>query len=255
MARTDRDWTIWGENDPYFGVLSTPKFRASQIASTKPEFMAEGEAYVDRHLAEIEAYLGKVGCKKALDFGCGVGRLAIPLARRFESVVGLDVSVGMLRESERNAAEAGLTNTTFYVSDDSLSNAPDKFDFVHTYIVLQHIPVSRGMKIIQELLERVEFDGIVSLHVNLERRTPFHLQAVYWARTRVPFANGLFNLLRGRPIAEPCMQMNEYSLRDVLEATAVAGFGTAVVRFENHGMCRTVQIFARRRADLGPTSR
>jgi 2-polyprenyl-3-methyl-5-hydroxy-6-metoxy-1,4-benzoquinol methylase len=35
-----------------------------------------------------------------LDYGCGVGRLLIPLAERCECVVGVDVSDTMLREAQ-----------------------------------------------------------------------------------------------------------------------------------------------------------
>ena len=34
---------------------------------------------------------------RALDFGCGVGRLTQALARRFDTVVGVDVSPQMVR--------------------------------------------------------------------------------------------------------------------------------------------------------------
>ena len=45
---------------------------------------------------------------RTLDFGCGVGRVAIPLARRFEHVVGLDVSPGMLTRAAEAAQRQGV---------------------------------------------------------------------------------------------------------------------------------------------------
>ncbi len=44
--------------------------------------------------------------ERVIDFGCGVGRLLIPLARNFEHAVGVDVSEVMLAETASNAAIA-----------------------------------------------------------------------------------------------------------------------------------------------------
>lgn len=247
--KTDRDWTAWGERDPYFGVLSDPQYRAGSIEQTRSGFMDTGDAYVARHLAEIESFLSPVKRGRALDFGTGVGRIAIPLARYFDEVVGLDIAPAMLREGVANAARAGITNVAFLQSDDELSNARGAFDFVHTYIVLQHIPLERGMPLIRRLLDRVANDGgVASIHVNLERRMPLAFKTQYWARKHIPGANVAANLLRGKSWREPLMQMNEYSLVNVLETVAAAGFGPSVVNFEDHGLCRTAQIFARRRS-------
>ena len=46
----------------------------------------------------------------ALDFGCGVGRLVLPLARRYRTVVGIDISDAYIAEAVRNRDKHGLTN-------------------------------------------------------------------------------------------------------------------------------------------------
>ena len=50
---------------------------------------------------------------KALDFGCGVGRLSLALASKFGNVVGVDVSQSMLKEARRNAALINTSNVLF----------------------------------------------------------------------------------------------------------------------------------------------
>ena len=50
------------------------------------------------------------GAKTALDIGCGVGNLALPLSLRLKKVYALDFSPEMLRRLAANARDAGATN-------------------------------------------------------------------------------------------------------------------------------------------------
>jgi 2-polyprenyl-3-methyl-5-hydroxy-6-metoxy-1,4-benzoquinol methylase len=81
-SRTDRDWEKFGKNDPYFGVISDDKFKMSNLADeNKEEFFKSGADYIDDVLSKIKLHIDPFfRPNKALDFGCGVGRLVIPLA-------------------------------------------------------------------------------------------------------------------------------------------------------------------------------
>ena len=54
---------------------------------------------------------------RALDVGCGSGRLALWLAPRVKHVVGLDRDGGALREARRLADSAGISNVEFHEAD------------------------------------------------------------------------------------------------------------------------------------------
>jgi ubiquinone/menaquinone biosynthesis C-methylase UbiE len=54
--------------------------------------------------------LGLDGRGRLLDVGCGPGTVALPLADRFQEVVGLDADAGMIREAQRLASERGVMN-------------------------------------------------------------------------------------------------------------------------------------------------
>jgi 2-polyprenyl-3-methyl-5-hydroxy-6-metoxy-1,4-benzoquinol methylase len=249
VADSDAAWKTWGERDPYFGVLTDDKFRADAIDSHVDEFFQSGEEYIADRLARAEAYFGPVPRRRALDFGCGVGRLAIPLASRFEEVVGLDISTAMLAESTRNAQARGIANAAFVLSDDTLSSAPGPYDFVHTYIVLQHIPVSRGLFLIDRLLDMVAPGGVASLHMTVDRNNS-PLQAMqYWAVHNLYGVQGLFNLIKGRAWSEPGMQMNAYPLSKVLAHFARRGFGDVIINTEMHGRIMGAHVLARRNLD------
>src|SRR5215213_2551597 len=137
----DKDWQRLGQIDPYFGVLSDERFRSANIDSdAKREFFASGVAHVDKVLAVLQSSYGFVPTGTALDFGCGVGRIAKALAPHFEKVVGLDIAPGMLEEAKKEALARGFTNIEYDLSRKAERLRPETYDLVHTYIVLQHIP-------------------------------------------------------------------------------------------------------------------
>jgi SAM-dependent methyltransferase len=217
VDNSDKSWEAYGREDPYFGVCIDPKFRVRQLTeAAREDFFNSGEEYVGAVLGRIEQRLGVLSRGKALDFGCGVGRIAIPLARRFEHATGLDISPSMIREAEVNCARYGVSNASFVLSGgDDLPNVKGQFDFVNTVIVLQHIPPSRGYRIIARLLDLVGEGGAIALHVNLCRRSSQLHKAVHIARRHfLPIHYGI-NLLSKRPWNEPLMQMNTYEFNRI----------------------------------------
>ena len=246
MSNTDADWEFWGKNDAHYGVLTDKKYISENIENNKEEFFLTGEDYVESRLEIIERHIGKISKNRALDFGCGVGRLVEPLARRFTEVVGLDISPSMLEKARKNAVDHRLNNVTYDLSDDVLTNARGTFDFVHTYIVLQHIPTKRGMGILRGLLERVAPGGVASLHVCVRGDERPLVKAVSLSRRHLPAANGMVNLIRGRSWREPLMQMNIYPLTDVISAFHEAGIAHVIVNTEQHDSFLTAQIAGRK---------
>src|SRR4051794_20216366 len=123
MLSTDKAWEKFGKDDPYFGVLAHERFTAGQIGANLSEFFNTGRSAVSQIVERYEAHFGPLPKDRALDHGCGVGRLTLPLAERFEEVIGLDVSPSMIAEATSNAAQAGAANARFALADDQLSCA------------------------------------------------------------------------------------------------------------------------------------
>ncbi|MGA3016451.1 MAG: class I SAM-dependent methyltransferase [Bryobacteraceae bacterium] len=80
------------------------------------------------------------GRDAALEIGCGPGRLMRPLSRHFKEIHGVDVSDAMIalaRERLRHTPNA----FPHHNSGSDLALFPgEKFDFVYSYAVFQHIP-------------------------------------------------------------------------------------------------------------------
>jgi SAM-dependent methyltransferase len=243
---TDRHWEQWGAQDPYFAVVTKREFHADVLESNKARFFASGQIDIDLALGYVEKLYGQIPRGRALDFGCGVGRLVVSLARHFGEVVGVDVSDSMLAEAERNCA--ALPNVAFVKSDDALSHVHGAFDLVHSYIVLQHIPTQRGLRLTDRLLRAVRPGGVAVLHFSLARTLGPGKAAVYALKHYVPGGRHVLNILQGRPWDAPGMEMNEYALTDLFNVFAARGFEEIVVVPDVHPTAMTARIFGRRKA-------
>ena len=166
---TDQDWSRIGETEPYFGVLSHPRFMSARLDDdAKEAFFATGRDYVAAILDCLRPVLAGRKIVSALDFGCGVGRLLLPMSRVCDNVAGVDVAPAMRNLATRNVEAAGATNVTVYESIDALPSEA-QFDWVNSYIVFQHIPPERGYILLEALLARLRPGGVFSLHFGIAR--------------------------------------------------------------------------------------
>ncbi len=232
------DWETLGRADPYYGVLSDPKFHAGALNdAARAEFFASGESEVQATLATARDLLGRreLRLNRVLDFGCGVGRLTIPLARAATRVLGVDASAGMIDEARRNCAAFGVSNADFLHSAAGVDAVDGHFDFVHSYIVLQHIPPEIGYPIIDGLVARVAPDGVGMLHFTFARRASALRRLAQKLRRSSRFVHRAANVAQGSPAAAPLIAMFEYDIGRVLATVQGAGFERIGGRLTDHG--------------------
>lgn len=249
IDNSDKSWETLGRTDPYYGVLTDQRFRRANLGpDARREFFASGATHMTDLLHRVEEQLGSITRGRALDFGCGVGRLALPLAREagFATVVGMDISESMLSEARSNASKAQQSNIEFAKSDDTLSQLTGAFDFVHSFIVLQHIPVSRGETIVRHLLQRLAPGGVAALQMPFARQVGSVSNFAYAMRLRLRPLHIVANLLRGRPWNEPPMQMNRYDMNSLLAIFQSGGLRRVTAEFLDDGGNIGAYLFARK---------
>jgi SAM-dependent methyltransferase len=250
MGNTDRAWKKLGEIDPYFGVLTHPRYRAAAAeGEIRREFFMSGEDHVERVFAIIRESLDpEFAPRRALDFGCGVGRITIPLARRVAQVVGVDVSDSMLDEANKNCEEAGVRNVTLLKSDDGLENLSGDFDFLHSFIVFQHVPPRRGEMIFRQMLKRLADNGVGVIHFIYASRVPGWARLLRRLGKIVPSVYSLINLVKGRPFGYPHMEMNSYNVNRLILHLQEQGCHRVHLRLAEHGVHRGVVLFFKKEA-------
>jgi len=61
----------------------------------------------------VETAIGDAAGRRSLDLYCGVGLFTLPLARRFEHVIGVEESYDSIEFAKRNATNANIGNAEF----------------------------------------------------------------------------------------------------------------------------------------------
>lgn len=131
-------WESLAKEDPLWAICSTPWKRGGKW--NLEEFFATGEQEISQALEILDARGVEIERSTALDFGCGVGRLTQALARRFESVCGIDISPTMIETAQRLNQYPDHCRYVLNVTNDLRQFSDECFAFIYSVVVLQHIP-------------------------------------------------------------------------------------------------------------------
>lgn len=237
--RTERSRWDRLARDPYYAVINTERNRRSQFdEDARRELVDSGERDIAETIEEIRRWVAPDFLPKlAVDFGCGVGRLTIPIARIAERAIGIDISEAMLDEARRNSREAGFENTAFFTSDEYFGSLDtrDPVDFIHAFIVFQHIPPSAGLWMAAQLIRHLRPLGVGALHFTYARRASRARQAINRLRRYVPGVNRIANVIQRRPFGEPFIPMNNYDIGAIYRLLSEQGCTHVHARLTDHG--------------------
>jgi SAM-dependent methyltransferase len=242
---SDKDWLELSREDPYFAVVTDERYRRANLdEGALAEFFLSGKRDIELMLKTIHSRLDPTfRPRRSLEFGCGVGRLIIPLAAISDSVTGLDISPLMLQEARKNCDLRGISNVDLAISDDSLSTVSGHFDFILSYIVFQHLPCQRGKVVLQKLIDLLPENGIGVMHFTYLALASRISLFLYWLRKSFRLIHRILNLVYRGNFNHPLMQMNVYNLNELLFIIQEAGCGHCYLSFTRHGKHLGVMIF------------
>jgi len=211
-------WDDFVKAEPLFAAVSDPKFLTARLTpDSRKEFFSLGETHINNILALVRKYLDREFTPKTiLDFGCGPGRLVVPLTKMATKVVGVDRNPHMIEAARQNSRQYGAYEADFYLLDEFERGLPRKYNFIHSVLVFQHIPVKEGERIFAQLLSCLEPGGVGALHFTLDRNVPAWRKIVNKARV-FWLVNLLVNVIQGKYANPPFVQMNSYSLTKLLQ--------------------------------------
>ena len=240
-------WDAFAAREPYFAVLTHQRYLREHFdPAAEAEFFDSGEAYVSELYGIVRARVAPhFGPLTVLEYGCGVGRLLIPFARRATTVTGVDISQAMLETARMHIVKAGVTNVELLdVVDDDRT-----FDLVNCFLVLQRLRRRDGLELLRRLARRVREGGVGVFQFPYRARLSPLVSISRKARARVPGVNALVNVMRRKSM--PFIESNTYDVNEVFAILQDAGFDSPHVLFSRHGELDNAIVYAQRRAQLG----
>ena len=157
-----RTWEQLGKTDPLWAVLSNrDRKRDGSMPWRVDEFMATGRAEIDAVLAHARAQHPRLRTERALDFGCGVGRLTQALAHHFTRVDAVDISAPMLAMAAQLNAHGERCSYQRNTRQDLQLFASNTFDLVYSAITLQHMVPRVARRYLVELARVLAPGGVL----------------------------------------------------------------------------------------------
>lgn len=130
------DWNERAREDAHYYVAFGARHQ------DEDEFLATATEVVAAIDWELKRFPAKANrrARRALEIGCGPGRLMKPLSSRFGEIHGVDVSDEMVRIARERLA--GIPHAHAHATNGSSLAlfADESFDLVYSYAVFQHIP-------------------------------------------------------------------------------------------------------------------
>ena len=114
------------------------------------ETFTSATAIENKHILE---QFGSLRGKRVLDYGCGAAEGGIYFAKQGASVVGIDVSPGMLAAAQRLAAHHGVSIETRRVEGERIPAGDGEFDLIYGNGVLHHVDLSRARPELARILK------------------------------------------------------------------------------------------------------
>lgn len=161
IRKLQEHWNRLGEKDAMWAILTEEGREGGGWA--EEEFFETGRVLIGGVMEEMER-LGLRGARgRALDFGCGVGRLTQALAGHFDEVVGVDIGPSLVEQARRFNRAGERCRYVVNGAADLRQFEDGAFDFVFTTIVLQHMKTEYACGYVEELLRVLRPGGVAAI--------------------------------------------------------------------------------------------
>ena len=161
-----KNWDELGKRDALWAILSHPEKGNGKWNVS--EFFESGE----REIADVLEYISSLDVPlsrgRALDFGCGVGRLTQALCQHFDECHGVDIAPSMIQIAEEYNSFGNRCLYHVNASGDLRLFRDKTFDFIYSNIVLQHMKPKYSKRYMREFLRVLAPDGVLVFHIPSE---------------------------------------------------------------------------------------
>jgi SAM-dependent methyltransferase len=158
LARISETWNTLASQKPLEAILAP----AAGSPNQKPEaFFRSGEEEIEGVMRYLPSTHRSIPRRRALDFGCGIGRLTQPLCGYFDEVHGVDIAPRMIEQAQARNKHPGRCHY-HHNPGARLAPFPDRsFDLIYSNITLQHLKPHLIKGYLIEFLRSLSLDGLL----------------------------------------------------------------------------------------------
>ena len=167
LRRTIQTWDRLGKTQPLWAILNHK--HKKDAAWETDEFFRTGEEEIAHVMEYFDSRGVRIKRSRALDFGCGAGRLSRALAHSFKRVIGVDAAPSMIALAQR--LNRGIPACRFLLAPNgSLSLLQSHyFDFIYSSITLQHMEPRYARRYLKEFFRILSPGGTIAFQLPSER--------------------------------------------------------------------------------------
>ncbi len=229
LERIGQYWEEAGREMPHWSVLTEDRYRPEAIEASIDEFYASGR----RDAALVEGLLERQGIPpeslpSAVEYGCGVGRATLALARLFDRVTGCDISRPHLALAAEQAEARIVDNVAWHHSTTAAPMPGDGWDFWFSRLVLQHNPPPVAAHLLRLAFAGLRPGGVAMFQV------PTH---------RTDYAFSIRGYLEAGASRAPEMEMHVLPQGEVFALAREAGLEVLEVRDDTHVVAPASRIW------------
>jgi len=167
LKELQSNWNTFGRKDPLWAIMTWPDKKGNQWQLR--EFFELGEKEIKGVLDHLKLLGVSVQGGRALDFGCGVGRLTQALAQHFDEAIGVDIAPSMINLANQYNRHGSRCRYCLNEVDNLGLFPSEKFDFIYTNIVLQHMVSVYSKSYIREFVRVLKPRGVLVFQLPSER--------------------------------------------------------------------------------------
>jgi len=212
LTELQRNWDEMGRRNPFTAVLTT------KMRWDVDEFFETGRREIEcliRDIGDLDAGFAR---GRALDFGCGVGRLTQSLAAYYDEVVGVDIAPSMIDKADELNRQGERCRYVLN-GEDNLRVFPDGyFDLIYSNITLQHVKPVHALNYVKDFLRTLSRRGVLV----------FHMPSVKTGRKLMDYLPGGAAVLIQRVVLGGAMEMHGIEKNALMGF--IEGYGGTVLR-------------------------
>jgi SAM-dependent methyltransferase len=229
LNRLRENWDSLAQSDPLWAIISWPEKKGRKWELD--EFFETGRREVSAVMNYLASLRGNFPRRRALDFGCGVGRVTQHLADFFDVAYGVDIAPTMIYLARQYNRQGSKCVYYLNETDDLRAFDDNFFDFIYTNITLQHISPGHCRNYLREFVRTLAEDGALIFQLPDKPRLPMCVRQslrTFVARSlRRPYME-MHGIRRNE--AQELLRENGVEIIDITENGA-AGLGWTSLRY------------------------